>query len=153
MIFLCLIVISAQAFSQSAPLSTKQIKQIAFSIDTGSGLKQSAVTGRISNRGREDGMFTDVYYTNTRTGKLVKVLHCVALDYYDIQTYYYDNDQLILTRTVRKNIGDETDQVLATGDYYFQNNQLMHKEEMDQDIRNTQAYVQTAGLFKSRISK
>ena len=139
-----MVVLTATAYSQSASSIIEQTNRLAARIDSSRSLKQVYHTMQMPGRGGAEGSVTDIFYIDPATSKLVKVVHNQALFYVDTDTYYFDNDALVLTKTVHRNVDDATGDYLSKGSYYFQNGKLVHKKEEDQKIKNPEAYVTTA---------
>lgn len=137
------------SFGQDVESKVLRIDSIAKEVDSIKGLKSAITEGTISLKGkkRKKGGYSDWFYVDTTSNKLVKVIHEQSLGYYDIDVYYYLNDTLILTTTSRRETINNNDSITSSGRYYFENGDLIHRKEENKYAKFPEAFVKTSILY------
>jgi hypothetical protein len=137
------------SFGQDVEFKVLQIDSIAKEIDSKKGLKSAISEGKISLKGkkRKKGGYSDWFYVDTTSNKLVKVIHEQSLGYYDFDVYYFMNNTLILTTTSRMKTINNKDLITSTGRYYFENGELIHRKEENKYAKFPEAFVNTSTIY------
>ena len=144
---LFLILLASQAIGQNGRLSVKQIDSLASIIDSTKGRPTAISDGSIQPKGkrRPKGGFSDTYFLQKDTAKLLEVENGQSLFTNDFTTYYFHNDSLILVRTTIRDIKDGHE--ITSGRYYFDNGILLMKQEEGKPVSRPEIYRQDARRY------
>jgi hypothetical protein len=128
------------AFCQTNNLRTSKIDSIAASIDSlknyGSSIEDGTI--EIKRKGiikkiftkKVVGSFSNNYFSNRKTKRLVKVIYEQELGNPKRISYYFNNDTLILVKTLTWD-GTVADKVLSSGQFYFLRDSLIKRTGID----------------------
>ena len=132
---------------QTEQPALQRIDSIAKRIDTMKGLRQTIAEGTVQPKGKKKpkGGFSDWYCVDTTLKQLVKVIHEQSLYHYDVDAYYFHNDSLVLVVTYRR--GNNGNSATSSGRYYFQNDELIYRQEKNQFISYPGAFLEAARSY------
>lgn len=136
-------------WGQNTGFTVKQIDSIVQQINA-TCISGGVVDYSIHNKGKKRktiGGGADWFYTDTSGKKLLKAVREIAIESETLCVYYFYEDSLIYLTTSNSTYQEGEKKTNWQGQYYFQNSQLIFKQDNLKFVFNPKIYLETARDF------
>ncbi|UOK41624.1 MULTISPECIES: hypothetical protein [Flavobacterium] len=143
--------LSIITYGQNTNLTVKEIDSIVNQIDLtciSGGIEDYTIQKKGDNK-KDFGGGADWYYTDTSKTKLLKVYREYSIGYQNIEVYYFHQDSLIYLTISNITYDKDKKHINWEGQYYFQNNKLIFKQDNLKRSFKPEIYLKSAGQFFS----
>ncbi|WP_130735467.1 hypothetical protein [Flavobacterium sp. J27] len=140
--------LSITAYGQDNHLTVKEIDSIVQQIDS-TCIRAGVEDYTINEKGsrKKIGSGADWYYTDITQTKLLKVISEFSSKSQNIESYYFHQDSLIYLKLSNISSNKDKKEINWKGQYYFQNNKLIFKQDNPKSIFKPQLYLKKAISF------